>query len=55
MTQAAAIYKLYRAGIVQGIDAAHNCNPDSNIKRSEVAAILTRMMNDEARIEFGIK
>ena len=52
--QAAAIYKLYRAGILQGVDNAHNCNPDSNIKRSEVAAILNRMMNPEARIEFSI-
>ena len=52
--QAAAIYLLYRAGIVQGVDAAHACNPDSKIKRSEVAAILTRMMNEEARISFNI-
>ena len=52
--QAAAIYKLYRAGIVQGVDAAHNCDPTSNIKRSEVAAILTRMMNETARIPFSM-
>jgi len=52
--QAAAIYKLYRAGILQGVDAAHNCNPASNIKRSEVAAILTRMMNADARVSFGM-
>ena len=51
---AAAIYKLYRAGIVQGVDAAHNCNPDSNIRRSEVAAIINRMTDSEARIEFGM-
>ena len=52
--QTAAIYKLYRAGIVQGVDTAHNCNPGSNIKRSEVTAILTRMMNPGARINFSI-
>ena len=52
--QAAAIYKLYRAGILQGVDAAHNCDPGSNIKRSEVAAILTRMMNVDARISFNM-
>ena len=52
--QATAIYRLYRAGIVQGVDDAHNCSPDSNIKRSEVAAILTRMMNADARIAFSI-
>lgn len=52
--QAAAIYKLYRAGILQGSDAAHNCNPAANIKRCEVAAILTRMMDSEARILFSM-
>ncbi|HHX53385.1 MAG TPA: S-layer homology domain-containing protein, partial [Clostridiales bacterium] len=51
---AAAIYKLYRYGIVQGVDALHNCNPGSNIKRSEVAAILTRMMNESKRISFSL-
>ena len=50
--QAAAIYKLYRAGILQGAGAAHNCNPGSNIRRSEVAAILTRMMNNSTRVSF---
>ena len=52
--QAAAIYKLYRAGIVQGVDDAHNCSPGSNIRRNEVAAILTRMMNPNARVPFGM-
>jgi len=50
--QSAAIYKLYRAGIVQGVDAQRNCNPGSDIKRSEVAAILTRMMEEDVRITF---
>ena len=50
--QAEAIYKLYRAGILQGNDAQHNCNPSASIKRSEVAAILTRMMDSEERISF---
>ena len=49
-----AIYKLYRAGIVGGVDAARNCNPTANIKRSEVAAVLTRMMYKAARIEFTL-
>ena len=48
----AAIYKLYRAGIVIGVDEARNCNPGSNIRRSEVAAILTRMMDPSARQRF---
>ena len=50
--QASAIYKLYRAGILQGNDAQHNCNPSASIKRSEVAAILTRMMDPAERIVF---
>lgn len=52
--QAEGIYKLYRAGILQGSDAAHNCNPAANIKRSEVAAILTRMMDSAKRIRFAM-
>ena len=51
---AAAIYKLYRAGILQGNDDAHTCNPNASILRCEVAAILTRMMNPNARIEFSM-
>lgn len=50
--QAAPIYKLYRVGILQGSDLAHNCNPAANIKRAEVAAILTRMMDSSKRIRF---
>lgn len=49
---APAVYKLYRAGIVTGSDAQHNCKPDSNIKRSEVAAILSRMMDETKRVKF---
>ena len=52
--QAAAIYKLYRAGIVQGVDDAHNCSPDSNILRNEVAAIIARMMDPVARVDFTL-
>ena len=52
--QADAIYKLYRVGILQGNDLQHNCNPGANIKRSEVAAILTRMMDSSKRIQFSM-
>ena len=52
--QAAAIYKLYRAGILEGVDGAHNCNPGANITRDEVSAILTRMMNPEKRKGFSM-
>ena len=49
---AAGVYKLYRAGILQGVDDAHNCNPLANITRAEVAAILTRMMNEDKRVSI---
>ena len=53
-TYAHYVYKMYRAGIVTGVDALHNCKPEDNIKRSEVAAIISRMMNDDKRIEFDM-
>lgn len=43
------IYVFYRAGILVGSDANGTFNPASNIKRSEVAAILTRMFDETAR------
>lgn len=49
------VYKMYRAGIVTGVDALHHCKPEDNIKRSEVAAIISRMMNDDKRIEFDMQ
>ena len=47
------VYKLYRAGILQGSDEIHSCKPHENIKRSEVAAILSRMMDDTKRVKFS--
>ncbi|MBE6726511.1 MAG: hypothetical protein E7576_15185 [Ruminococcaceae bacterium] len=47
------IYALYRAGIVQGIDEWHTCNPYDYIKRSEVAAILTRIIDSSSRLRFS--
>ena len=59
--QAAAIYKLYRAGILQGSAdylggklTEHLCKPGDNIRRSEVAAILTRMMDASKRVKFSL-
>ena len=49
---APAVYKLYRAGILTGVDEEHNCNPNANIQRSEVAAILTRMNDKSSRVKF---
>ena len=46
---ASQIYAFYRAGILTGSDANGTFYPNSNIKRSEVAAILTRMFEKDAR------
>ncbi len=52
---AAAIYELYRAGILHGNDAAGTFRPESTIKRSEAAAILLRMFEPSARKSFTLK
>ena len=41
--RAPEIYRLYRAGVLTGNDAYGTFAPDSEIKRSEVAAVLSRM------------
>ena len=45
-----AVYKLYRAGILNGSDAKGAFKPDNYILRSEVAAILIRMMDSSVRV-----
>ncbi len=52
---AEGIYKLYRAGVVQGTDSRHNCSPSDYVKRSEVSAILTRMMRENVRLKFTLR
>ena len=51
---AAAIYKLYRAGVVQGTGDDHAASPWDTVRRCEVAAILTRMTTPSARVRFGM-
>ncbi len=51
------IYTMYRAGILGGYSDTegfedHAFGSDTNIRRSEVAAILTRMMDADARLSF---
>ena len=46
---ATEIYTFYCAGILTGNDAAGTFAPNSNIKRSEVAAILIRMFDKSVR------
>ena len=52
--QATDIYKLYRAGILTGMDKKGTFASKRYIKRSEVCAILTRMMNESARKELTL-
>lgn len=46
---AKSVYLLYNAGILTGSDDNGSFKPDSNIKRSEVAAIVTRMADADTR------
>ncbi len=53
--QAEGIYKLYRAGILQGSDSeTHACNPETSIRRSEVSAIIARILDSDKRIRFDM-
>ena len=47
--QASSIYKLYRAGILTGSDSAGRFYPESTIQRCEVAAIITRVIDQTVR------
>lgn len=53
-TNAQQIYAFYRAGLVNGSDASGNFLPTSNIKRSEVATIVTRMFEKDARVSIKL-
>ena len=48
------IYEFYRAGILTGSDEIGTFNPESNIKRNEVAAVLTRMLHESARRQITL-
>jgi len=50
----ASVYRLYRAGILTGSDDKGTFLPSSNIKRSEVAAIVTRMAEPTLRKTFSL-
>lgn len=52
---AAAVYQLYNAGILTGNDEYGTFLPNSNIRRSEVAAIVTRMADTKLRKSFKLK
>ncbi len=49
-----AVHKLYRAGVLTGSGEEGEFLPDTNIKRSEVAAIVTRIADTALRINFRL-
>ena len=49
-----AVYAFYRAGILAGSDVKRTFNPQSNITRAEVAAILARITNSSPRMRFSL-
>lgn len=48
------VYKLYNAGILLGSDESGTFNPDNDIQRSEVAAIVTRMADASLRKQVTV-
>lgn len=44
-----AVYKLYRAGVLTGADSTGAFHPNTNIRRGEVAAVMTRMVRVSER------
>lgn len=52
---AGEIYAFYRAGILIGNDRKGTFKPDSNIARSEVAALVTRMLDTNARKTISLQ
>lgn len=49
---AGAVYRMVRWGILSG-DANGNINPESSIKRSEISAILMRVIDENKRVLLG--
>ncbi len=49
-----AVYKFYRAGIMQGFEGGE-FRPSSNIRRCEIAATLLRLADPSIRGEFSLK
>jgi len=50
-----AIYKFYRAGIMTGSDTRGTFNSNSNVKRSEVAAVVSRLVDASQRKSVTLK
>ena len=52
---AAAVYRLYRAGITQGSTGTHDFLPNTTARRSEVSAMVARMIVPAKRLQFSMK
>ena len=53
-TYAAAVYQLYRAGILSGSDEAGNFYPQNTIRRAEAAAVVSRMADSDNRVAVSL-
>ena len=49
-----AVYKLYRAGVLTGADDNGSFLPGRTVRRAEVATIIMRILNADARERFGL-
>jgi hypothetical protein len=54
-TNSAAVYKLYRAGILTGNDTRGTFTPDSSISRASASAIISRMAEADLRQSVTLK
>lgn len=50
---AKAIYHLYRAGILGGVDSSGRFNPTATISRAEVATLIARVVDPSLRLSDG--
>lgn len=51
---AADVYQLYRAGVLTGSDDTGSFRPSTNIRRREVAAVVTRMADPSLRLRVSL-
>ena len=49
-----AVYKLYRAGVLTGINGEGLFYPGKSLTRAEAAAIIMRMVNADTRVSFSL-
>lgn len=49
------VYRLYRAGIIQVRDACGSFGPTDSLQRSEIAAMIVRLVVPERRQDFVLR